>query len=139
MDFLAHSLVVLIKLAFARMPGLHGFPLRKACNVPEYLDRLGNKVGALSTTPFDSDRQDAYAHFRNSTQTLKAFYERVTSLDVDVDASAEGSGSGMAEPGVGGGLMTERLPGMNPMKWMDLIKEESFFGMVWRDLDLFFP
>lgn len=118
----AHAIVVLIKLSFARIPGLDGFPLQSSCRVPNYLDQIAAAVGnAGGPDPDPSDppeRLDCFARFRATTLTIKMWYERVASMGATAKADT----------------MAEDMPGMRPWKLMDLAREESIFNFCWRDM-----
>lgn len=114
---LAHALLVLIKLAFVRIPDHEGFPLRDACNISCYLDLIGAKVAEQSVTPPGIEPQDCFSQFQSMIGFIKMWYERIAAMGT--------SGS------------SDELKGTNPLQLPEIAKAETFAAFEWNNLDAF--
>lgn len=113
---LAHAAIVNIKIAFARIPGLEGFPLRQAADAGLYFQQMGERVGELSFTQPYAEHQDSFLQFKNTTQVIKMWYESLLATSGSLD----------------------ELQGMNPLQLMDIVRKKSGLDIDWKSLDVFF-
>ena len=107
--YLAHAAIVLVKLAFNTVGATHEipFPLRKACNVSQYLEKLADPQRHPNTPSGCQDKgedDDSMAHIRDQILRMKAWYDRMEYMNEDGNV--------------------EDLKGMSPLQLQEIAKRE---------------
>lgn len=131
--YLAHATMLLIKLAFSTANGIpqNPFPLRKACDVSNYLYLLANRGGRLEAALDSGDNiwvRDHLVQFRDKILRLKSWYDRMEFYGTEgADAAPP---SGMLQLQYFDEIMDRELPPLDfEMAMVDFMNfDEAGFG-----------
>ena len=106
---LAHTMVVLVKLAFCTDTGLEASVWQQACDVESYLEALSDRMDRIHA------KTEVHWQFKDSISRIKAWYQRILYFST---------------PGTPAVLRT-----MSPLELVEVTRKEPVLDMNFGDFD----